>query len=105
MFANLLGITGRGGPTDADAVRSGNPSHLVEALDKALPRLKKRAGQLPPSDAMSVWVEKAIRDVEQVRQGLDKAKKSIENPACFLLWITSANLLNFVSMYLGQKGL
>lgn len=105
QFADLLGISGRGGPSDADAVRSGNPRYLAEALSKALPRLKKRADKLPTSDGMHVWVEKAIRDADGMRERLEKGGSEIDKSGCFLLWVTCANLLNFVSMYLGQKGL
>jgi hypothetical protein len=41
LFADLLGTKGRGGPSDADAVRGDDQRHLVEALAQAASALKK----------------------------------------------------------------
>jgi hypothetical protein len=107
FYAEALGIEigKRGDVNDADGIRLGEPQYLVEALDKALVRLKKRAAKLPDSDGMKIWVENSIGDLGVAMLFIDKSKDKISGPACLQEWYLSAISLHLIAMYLGQHNL
>jgi hypothetical protein len=104
FLAHALGIEvgKRGEVNDADYVRSGEPKYLVRALEKVLPRLKKRAGRLDDSDKMKMWIEHSIGDLSMTADSILKAsdRNEISASACFQLWSLSATSVNLIDSYL-----
>jgi len=107
IYARALGIQAgkRGDVNDADGIRSGKPEYLVEALDKALTRLKKRAAKLPASDVMKMWIEHSIGDLGVVSLSINKRKAEISGVACLQEWSLSATSLSLIDGYLSGLGL
>jgi hypothetical protein len=88
------------------AFRTAEPKYLVEALDKALSRLKERAESLPESDNMKIRIELLITDLESVKDSIDKSSKTgkISGAACFNLWCLSAVSVNLIASHLDNRG-
>jgi len=106
IFASALGIEigKRGDVNDADLIRSGEAKYLIESLNKALGRLKKRAQSLQESDGMKMWLDHSIGDLQIVQDRIDNKQAEISHPACFHLWCLSAISLNLIVAYLRERG-
>lgn len=102
-FGSIYGA-GQGNAAFANALRTGKPESLVEAIDKASALLRKRVEALPDGDETKVWVEDSIGAVENLKETLREQKEG-NSHQIFVLWDVSASVLHLAHIHLQSKGL
>jgi hypothetical protein len=106
LLAGPLGIPmgKRGDVNDSDAVRRNDSKLLVKALTKILPRLAKRLEGMKESDTKA-WIEKSLRDFDDIKDKLKERNYEVKGLAVFLLWEACATALNWIHLQLKAQGL
>jgi hypothetical protein len=103
LFAGPLGIkmAQRGKPNDADGVRTANPKYLIQAVESAIKKLKKRAEKL--SDDDSILIRARIGDLAMTIDSIKAREIDVKGSTCFHLWSLFAVSLDQIHMDLRDR--
>jgi hypothetical protein len=106
LLAGPLGVQmgKRGDVNDSDAVRRNDPKLLAKALTKILPLLANRADGMKESETKA-WMEKSLRDFDDIKDKLKERNYEVKGLAVFLLWGVCATALNWIHLQLKAQGL
>jgi hypothetical protein len=105
LLAGPLGIRSgtRGNVNDSDSIRSNDPKQLVRALTKVLSTLSQRVHRVEKPET-KFWIEKTLRDFEDIKNTLEKRSDEVTGASVFLLWGASATALHWVHVALKEHG-
>jgi hypothetical protein len=78
-----------------------NPKYLVEAVESAIKKLKKRAEKLPDDD--SILIRARIGDLAMTINSIKAKESDVKGSTCFHLWSLFAVSLDQIHMDLTDR--